>query len=382
MDVVAPEPVALLQTQRVESAAAAGYEAERLAGLPQGVPQPQAHLGGRVQLPAKLAHVGYAQRQHRHLTDGDVLRAEIGKRLVAHVLGAHAGQHVTRPWPPQPEGAEGGGQVGQGNRAVRRQMRANPVQVVQAHGTAGYNQEAVLGQSRDGEVALDAAALREHRRVGDGADGPVHLVGRKTLQRRQRARSGELELGERRQVEQRGTFARGRVLGRYSRGPLLGGPSLAGCSARAERVQQRLVRGVPLGPLPAGGLEEDCAQPLLPREERRHANVARAGGLLARVDDVVDLAILLGRPFPHVGVRQCVAVEAQHVALAQVLARLAVRYPLGHRPAHASRVGDPYRLGGPEAAEVGRFSEHWKTVLCEREQAIEPARQVRALQRR
>jgi hypothetical protein len=54
VDVLAPEPVALLQAQRVVRAAADRRGAQRLARRPQRVPQLGAELGRRVDLPAEL----------------------------------------------------------------------------------------------------------------------------------------------------------------------------------------------------------------------------------------------------------------------------------------------------------------------------------------
>ncbi len=62
----------------------------------------------------------------------------------------------------------------------------------------------------------------------------------------------------------------------------------------------------------------------------RPMQVPRAGELLARMDDVVDLAVLLRRPGPHVGARVRVRVEAPDVALPQVEGRFAVDQPLPH----------------------------------------------------
>ena len=70
-DVGAPDPVALLEPQRVDGAVAAGHQPERPAGVEQRVPQPHAVLDRRIQLPAELADVRDAQRPARDVADGD-----------------------------------------------------------------------------------------------------------------------------------------------------------------------------------------------------------------------------------------------------------------------------------------------------------------------
>ena len=52
----------------------------------------------------------------------------------------------------------------------------DPAEVVVAEGGAGDDEEPILAEARDGEVALDPAAPVEHLRVGDPADRAVHLV--------------------------------------------------------------------------------------------------------------------------------------------------------------------------------------------------------------
>ena len=105
----------------------------------------------------------------------------------------------------------------------------------------------------------------------------------------------------------------------------------------------------------------------------RPMQVPRAGELLARMDDVVDLAVLLRRPGPHVGARVRVRVEAPDVALPQVEGRFAVDQPLRHRLADTAGVGDPDRLGRPEPPHLGRLAEDGEPVGGKGEQAVEPA---------
>ena len=155
------------------------------------------------------------------------------------------------------------------------------------------------------------------------------------------------------------------MLGRDRRRPFLCGPAAAVCAGYLERVEQLQVGVVPLGALPACVFEEDGVQLLLADKEGRQPQVAGVGHLLARVDDVVDLAVLLRGAGADVGAAEGVGVEASYVALVQVGIRLAVYDPLGNRLAHAAGVGDPDCLRRPKAGQLGRFAEYGEAVVGE-----------------
>ena len=89
------------------------------------------------------------------------------------------------------------------------------------------------------------------------------------------------------------------------------------------------------------------------------------GHLLARVDDVVDFAVLLGGAGADVGAAEGVRVKAPDVAFVQVCAGFAVNDPFGDRSADAAGVCDPDGLGGPEAGQLGRFAEDGEAVVGE-----------------
>ena len=116
-------------------------------------------------------------------------------------------------------------------------MALHPVQVVEAHGAAGHNHEALFGEARDGQIALDGAARGQHGGVGDGTDRSVHPVGCQALQHGERAGPGHLEYGEGRQIEESHPFPRGRMFGRDCRGPFLCSPTVAGCAVYIERFE-------------------------------------------------------------------------------------------------------------------------------------------------
>src|SRR6185312_15071561 len=107
---------------------------------------------------------------------------------------------------------------------------------------------------------------------------------------------------------------------------------------------------VPLRALPAGALEELRAAGPLALVERRRAQAPRLLVLLARVQDVVDLAVALRAAQAHVARARAVRVEALGVALVEVEQRVAVGHELGQGAAAAGRVGDPDGLREPQSA--------------------------------
>ena len=105
MDVLPPQPVALLQAQRVERPAARRDHAERLPGLPERVPELQPVLRRRVELPAELADIRHPERQRRDVADRDLPGREVGEAVVGEVVVADALDQVAGARPPQPQAA-------------------------------------------------------------------------------------------------------------------------------------------------------------------------------------------------------------------------------------------------------------------------------------
>ena len=100
------------------------------------------------------------------------------------------------------------------------------------------------------------------------------------------------------------------------------------------------------------------------------------------MDDVVHLAVLLRGPGADVGAAVRVRMKAPYVALAQVASRLAIRNPLSNRLANASSMCNPNGLRRPKTTHLGCFAKYGKSVGSEREEAVELARQPRALEAR
>ena len=117
-------------------------------------------------------------------------------------------------------------------------------------------------------------------------------------------------------------LARREVLHPDARRPVLRRPARPGLPRRAG---QHVVRLEPLRPLPAGAREELGAEVPVARVERRELQLARMRHLLERVEDVVDLAVLLGAARADVRRRRHERVEAVRVRLGHVHRGLARR---------------------------------------------------------
>jgi hypothetical protein len=295
------------------------------------------------------------------------------------VVVAGRADEVARERAPDAEAAQRRAEVGERDRSVLGQVRAHPRDVVAADRAAGDDPEAIVGQARDRQVAHDPGARREHRRVDDDPDRLIDVVGGEVLQEAQCAGAADLDLGERGEVEDARALAAGAVLGLHDRRPEARGPRVV----RHDLVagEQLAVALVPLRALPAGALEELRAERLLALVERRRAQPARLLVLLARVQDVVDLAIALGAAQADVRGARAVGVEALRVALVEVEQRVAVGHQLGEGAAAAGRVRDPDRLREPEVARGRALAEQRKAVGRERHQAVEGARQLDVAQR-
>ena len=135
--------------------------------------------------------------------------------------------------------------------------------------------------------------------------------------------------------------------------------------------QQRAVRLEPLRTFPSGAGEALRAERRVPLVERRQPELPRRGHLLERVQDVVDLAVLLRAASPHVRRRRLERVEPVRVGLGQVVAGLAVHHPLGDLLSHPAAVRDPHRLADPESADVRRLADDRAGVRREREHPVD-----------
>jgi hypothetical protein len=253
------------------------------------------------------------------------------------------------------------------------ELPPEPGEVVHPRPAAGHDHERLLAGAGDGQVTPDPAGGAEHRRVHHGPGAPVDPVRADPFEEREGVWPLDVELDVGGQVEERRALARREVLGADGRRPVLGRPA----GPRLPRgAAQDFVRVEPLRTLPARAREELGAELHVPLVERRQPEPAWACRLLQRVQDVVDLAVLLLPAFQHVERGRLEGVEAVGVGLGQVVAGLAGRHPLGDLPAHPPGMRDPDGFADPHAADTRALAHDRAGVGREREHPVEGADRV------
>ena len=93
----AERPVALLQPQRLDRVVAAAGDVERRARGHQVLVDADRELGGDVEFPAQLTHVGDPGRANRRVSQRDPLAGAERERLVAQVGVGERGQQLAGP---------------------------------------------------------------------------------------------------------------------------------------------------------------------------------------------------------------------------------------------------------------------------------------------
>src|SRR5262249_14836781 len=97
------------------------------------------------------------------------------------------------------------------------------------------------------------------------------------------------------------------MLGAADRRPVLRRPTRAQWPCRIDGPV--LILRKPLRPLPAGAFEENCSQPFLSLIKWADAQTSRLADGLERMNNVVDLPILLGAPCSDVSGAGCMGME-------------------------------------------------------------------------
>ena len=244
----------------------------------------------------------------------------------------------------------------------------------------GDEQEALRGEPRDRQVRLDPAAPVEQLRVDDRADRSIDGIRAHPVEERDGTRAGDLELRERRLVEQTGGRSRGERLGADRGRPVVARPA-----ARAERlVPGRGVRLEPVRPLPAGLLAERRTERLEGLVRRRGAERPPGLALLVGVVDVVVGRVVLDRARERVALRPIRGPEPPDVHLPEVELGFALDDPGRHLASDPARPGDAVGReprGDEEPADL-RFTEDELVVGREPLGAVDDPADARVLHRR
>jgi hypothetical protein len=270
--------------------------------------------------------------------------------------------------PPQADAACATRDVADSHAAVARRLTLEEVQIERAVRT---DLEAIRGEPRDRQVAPDPAALIEQQAVDDGADRPVDAVRREVVEVRGRPVALDGDPLERRDVVERDAVAGCARFGAHDRVPVPRCPRVP--SRDVVPPEQGLVHPIPVRPFPPTALQEVRPELAFALVERRGPQRPRLLHRLERMDDVVDLDVVLDAPVMDERRRQLMRFEAVDVAFMQVGRGAAVDEPLGHRATDAQGMGHPYGLGDPEAADVRRLAHQGEAVGREREDPVDPA---------
>ena len=261
-------------------------------------------------------------------------------------------------------------------------MLAEPVLVPAAVERPGDDPEVLVAEPLNREVAAEATGGGQQRRVDRLADGHVDVVDDDALQAGNRARTLDVELVERREIDDPDAVADRQVLGVGDRRPPPGvplvGPRRVG---RRVLVEQCGVALVPLRALPTAGVEEHRAEGFLVWVERTAPHAPLAPPLLPRVDDAVGLVVVLSAAGEDVMLGALVRVEPADVTAVRVTeVRIAVRHPLGDELSDGGTLFDPNRRRAPQVGDLDGLSEHRHGVRGQREQPVDGVADLRRLE--
>ena len=154
-------------------------------------------LDRKVQLPAERADEVHAQQidvggepHFRHLS------REPGKGRIVQGRIHQFRQDIPGTRSGDDEAAAAGGDVAQGNAAVRGQHLLQIVAVVALGGAGAHHVEMLLGDLGDGELRANAAAAGEGMAQRHAPDLGRHLVGDQAIEPGFRARTRHFVFGE------------------------------------------------------------------------------------------------------------------------------------------------------------------------------------------
>ena len=176
----------------------------------------------------------------------------------------------------------------------------------------------LVAQTRDGGFALDAASLCEHVRQDDASVTAGDPVGTDAVKEGGGSRSGDVELGEARQVDHPDSLLNGPALGRDGLEPVRAPEAVALFLA---------LRCVPFGPLPSVYLGKDRPLLLQPRVDRAGLHRPTCLSELSWEAHAVHLLVLVDRTLEAV-VACGVIAEAAGVHLPYVDLGVTVHHPL------------------------------------------------------
>ncbi len=163
-----------------------------------------------MQLPAELSNVGYPQGKSPRIADPYFPAVGEGKGVIVEGVVADFSEKFPGA---RPADVDNGFRI----RDVidldgfALEVFPDPGDVVDSEGGAGDDVEALILDSRDGQVSFDSAALVAQLGVGEPSGRLVDVRRRQALQELEAARPGDLELAEGSLVDQGDGLADGPV---------------------------------------------------------------------------------------------------------------------------------------------------------------------------
>src|SRR6185503_16431065 len=155
---------------------------------------------------------------------------------------------------------------------------------------AGQDPESIAGEPRGGHVRDDAALRVAELRVDRRSDGSIDVVRGGSLEQLEGTRTRDLDLAERREVDEPDTPTNGAVLLPYPIEPFRPGP--AALPRQTAGTRPRPPGPMQVGTLPARLRPEQGARVLQPPVERGQA--ARATGDVGVVREAQPVVVAVG----------------------------------------------------------------------------------------
>ena len=326
------------------------------------------HLLGRdVELPPELAHVGDAARAYARVADLDLARPTEGMGFVRQIGAGHRGQQRAALRTHHAEHGDARGDIGRGavQRRVIVQVAGQPSEIAGLADRRSDDEVARLGEPRDGEVGLDAAAIVEPLRVDDAAHRHIHLAGREAVEHRTGVPALDEVLGEAGLVEERDIVAHRAALGARVLEPVLAAVGVF--VLRLDAGWREPVRALPARGLAHAGARGDQAV-----VQRRAARAARRPVLVVRPVHRVEQPQRLDRAVAQVAAVRLERLRAPDVDIGEVHRRPSVADPIGDDLAGATARGDADRVEARRDEEVTDLGRLTDVVAVVRREALGP----------
>src|SRR5437773_2262928 len=262
--------ITLLHAQRVQRSVATRPDTNLPPRGHQAIPHLDGQPGFDIKFPAQLADVGHPLGEDVEAADTDGASLHEGEAVFRDVVLGQGTEDRAGLRPPHPDDAQVRRRLADLEGAVLLALlQPQPAEVTVHVPGAGDQPEPIRAEPGDGDVAGDPAAVVEQLRIGDGADRLIDLIPGDALEQRERTWTVELDLPERRHVDDPDAFAKGAMLLGLQREPWW--PVPAETALLRTRTPPGPTRLEVLGPFPTVFGSEDPAEVLDPVMEGARA---------------------------------------------------------------------------------------------------------------